>query len=257
VRDANTTIGGSGGGREFPETSWSLIANLSPGAGPGGDRARGLDELCRRYWKPIYCYVRQGFGKSNDDAKELTQAFFLWLVDGQTLSKYAPDRASFRFYLKGLLRNFVRNDLQAMRRLKRGGGEAPIALPDDDVRALDELLPDAKTTSPEEAFDRAWIGELIERAVARVREEAQEGGGDALDAVRFKVYEAYELGPPGSQPTYADVARQLSLSASDVRNHLFAVRERVRAEIRRELRETVASPEQLDDEWSAIFGERG
>lgn len=253
MRDPNTTIGGA---REFPETSWSLIANLVPGAGPAGDRASGLDELCRRYWKPIYCYVRQGFGKSNDDAKELTQAFFLWLVDGQILDKYAPDRASFRFYLKGLLRNFVRNDAQAVRRLKRGGGAAPVALPDDDVRALDDMLPDPKATSPEEAFDRAWVGELIERAVARVRTAAQDGG-DALDAVRFQVYEAYELGPPGSQPTYADVARGLSLSASDVRNHLFAVRERVRAEIRRELRETVASPEQLDGEWSAIFGERG
>ena len=251
MADPNTTIAG---GREFPETSWSLIANLAP-ARAGADRAAGLEELCRRYWKPIYCYVRQGFRKSNEDAKELTQAFFLWLVDGEVLGKYAPDRASFRHYLKGLLRNFVRNDAQALRRLKRGGGAKPVSLPDDDVRALDELLPDSKTASPEDAFDRAWTGELIERAIGRVRAAALEGG-DALDAVRFKVYEADELGPPGSQPTYAQVAATLSLSASDVRNHLFAVREQVRAEIRKELRETVASPEQLDSEWTAVFGER-
>lgn len=254
MSDPNTTIGG-GGGREFPETTWSLIANLVPGAKATVDRdpGAGLDELCRRYWKPIYCYVRQGFRKSNEDAKELTQAFFLWLVDGEVLTKYAADRASFRFYLKGLLRNFVRNDAQALRRLKRGGGARTLALPDDDVRALDEMLPDPKAASPEEAFDRAWVGELIERAVDRVRAAAA-GGGDSLEAVRFRVYEAYELGPPGAQPTYAQVAEALGLSASDVRNHLFAVRERVRAEIRRELRETVASPDQLDSEWAAVFG---
>lgn len=246
MKDPHTTIAGQ---RDFPETTWSLIANLAPA---GGDRAAGLDELCRRYWKPIYCYVRQGLGKSNEDAKELTQAFFLWLVDGQVLGKYAPDRASFRHYLKGLLRNYARNDAQALRRLKRGGAVKVVPLPDDDVRALDELLPDSKTASPEEAFDRAWTGDLIERAVRRVRDACQ---GDPLDRARFGAYEAYELGPPGAQPTYAQVGEALGLSASDVRNHLFAIRERVRAELRRELRETVASPEQLDGEWAAVFGE--
>ncbi len=253
MNDPNTTIGG---GREFPETTWSLIANLVPGAAATVDRdpAAGLDELCRRYWKPIYCYVRQGFRKTNEDAKEVTQAFFLWLVDGEVLTRYTPDRASFRFYLKGLLRNFVRNDAQALRRLKRGGGARAVSLPDDDVRALDELLPDPKTASPEEAFDRAWIGELIERAVERVRAAAADAAADSLEALRVRAYELYELGPPGSQPTYAQVAEQLGVSTSNVRNHLFAVRERVRAEIRRELRETVASPEQLDAEWAAVFG---
>lgn len=251
MADPNTTIAGA---REFPETSWSLIANLAPAAGAPADRAAGLDELCRRYWKPIYCYVRQGFGKSNEDGKELTQAFFLWLVDGEVLARYAPDRASFRHYLKGLLRNFVRNDAQALRRKKRGGGARPVSLPDDDVRALDELLPDPRAASPDEVFDRAWTGELIERAIGAVRAEALAAGG--LEALRFRAYEAYELGPPGAQPTYADVAAQLGVSAGDVRNHLFAVREQVRARIRRELRETVASPEQLEAEWAAVFGER-
>lgn len=252
MNDPNTTIGG---GREFPETTWSLIANLVPGAKATVDRdpGAGLDALCRRYWKPIYCYVRQGFRKSNEDAKELTQAFFLWLVDGEVLTRYVPAQASFRFYLKGLLRNFLRNDAQALRRLKRGGGALRVALPDDDVRALDELLPDPKATSPEEAFDRAWVGELIERAVERVRADAA-AQADSLDAVRFRAYELYELGPPGSQPTYAQVAERLGVSTSDVRNHLFAARERVRAEIRRELRETVSSPDQLDAEWAAVFG---
>ena len=49
------------------------------------------------------------------------------------------------------------------------------------------------------------------------------------------------------------VGEQLGLKASDVRNHLFAVRERLRTEIRGELRETVSNPDQLESEWKALF----
>jgi hypothetical protein len=44
------------------------------------------------------------------------------------------------------------------------------------------------------------------------------------------------------------------MSESDVRNYLFAVRERLRGEIRAELSQTVAAPGELEDEWRALFG---
>lgn len=250
ARDPLTTIGGAGGA-EFPETSWSIVAGVGKDADSGA-RHKGLGALAERYWKPIYCYLRRGMGKSNDDAKELTQAFFLWLTEASVLERYAPDRAAFRHYLKGLLRNFVKNENQAARRQKRGGGakQASLSMGDDDVAGLDAILEDPGA-GPDELFDRAWISDLLARAVESVRERARQDG----EALRLSIYDAYELAPPGAQPTYGSIASDLGCSTSDVRNHLFTMRERVREAIRAELRETTGDPAALEAEWRVVFGE--
>ena len=245
MADRDTEMGQ--GPRAFPETSWSLIAGIQ---GQGGDRDRGFQTLCERYWRAIYSYLRQGMGRGNEEAKELTQAFFTWLLEGEVLARYSAERASFRHYLKGLLRNFVSNEDQARRRQKRGGEVKHVALGggEQDLQRLEELLADEKGISPEEAFDLAWVHELLERAVELLKAEQQDGQG-----LRWRVYEAYELAPAGEQPTYASVAAALEVKPSDVRNHLFAARERLRTLVREELRATVADESQLEEEWQLVF----
>ena len=57
----------------FDTTRWSLVL-----AAGGGDRAAAqaaLASLCESYWYPLYAYVRRR-GRSPDDARDLTQAFF-------------------------------------------------------------------------------------------------------------------------------------------------------------------------------------
>lgn len=245
MHDPYTTMGEGG---QFPQTTWSMVANLQTDA----ERARGLEKLCERYWKPIYCYVRRRLRRTNEDAKDLTQGFFVWLVDGGVLERYDPDQATFRLYLKGLLRNYASNVNQAEGRLKRGGGVKHVALtlPDDEVQGLEAMLADPRAESPEDAFEQAWIEGLIERGLERTRQGLLEAGQE----LRLKIYEAYELAGPGEQPTYSSVAEELGIKVSDVRNHLFAARERLRSEIRQELRETVASSEQLEEEWKVVFG---
>jgi RNA polymerase sigma factor (sigma-70 family) len=233
------------GPQEFPQTTWGLVSKIRKGQ---DERQVALETLCTRYWRPIYCYVRRAWRKSNEDAKDVTQAFFLWLMDGEVLSKYATERSSFRFYLKGVLRNYMRNSEQALKRLKRGGDVKHLPLANE-LRDLADTIPDPSAESPEEAFDRAWVDELIERATERTQETLLEAGRE----LRCAVFRAYELAPPGAQPTYSGVAEQLGIKVSDVRNHLFAVRERLRTEIRNELRETVSSTEQLESEWHRLF----
>ena len=144
----------------------------------------------------------------------------------------------------------MRNSEQALRRVKRGGGVTHLPLVDE-LRDLSDVIPDETADSPEEAFDRAWVDQLIERASERTREFYLAND----QAIRFKAFEAYELAPGGVQATYSSVASALGLKVSDVRNHLFAVRERIRTEIRNELRETVSTSEQLETEWRELFCE--
>ena len=183
-----------------------------------------------------------GWGRSNEDAKDLTQAFFLWLVEEELVKRYEPGRAAFRTYLKSLLKHFVQDHDKAAHRLKRGGGLRMLG--------LDEAVPDSKSTDPEQAFDQAWLAELMGRAVDRVRERFRSSGREA----QVRVFEEYNLSPSGDRPTYAALAEKLGLKEGDVKNHLFAVREEIRKEIRDELSRMTAGPRELEEEWNAFFG---
>src|SRR5690349_13450428 len=96
---------GMGGAREaFPETAWSSILSRKP-----GDEARRerMERLVRGYWRPVYKYIRAGWSKSVEDAKDLTQEFFARIVSGDLVLAYEPGRGRFRQYLKGALQHFL------------------------------------------------------------------------------------------------------------------------------------------------------
>jgi RNA polymerase sigma-70 factor (ECF subfamily) len=241
----DTSLGGSQ--QEFSKTVGGMIQRACDPAPTV--RQEGLNDLCRRYWKPVYHHLRVGWAKSNDTAKDLTQAFFLWLVEGDALRRYEPQRASFRTFLKSLLRHFVQNQDEALSRLKRGGGVSLLPLEDPEA-PLDGLLADPGAVDPDDAFHKAWRSSVIARAVDRVRESLRSEGKQ----LKFRVFEAYDLGTQREQPTYASLAEQLGLPGSEVQHYLADVRERVRQEIRNELAETATSPAELEEEWNAFFG---
>jgi RNA polymerase sigma-70 factor (ECF subfamily) len=244
MKTQDTSLGGEQ--REFPQTLWDVLSRARDS--DAGTRREGLEELCRHYWKPVYRYVRVAWAKTNEDAKDLTQAFLLWLMEGDALQRYQPERASFRAYLKSLLKHFVQHQEDALRRLKRGGGVRILDL--DGALPLKELLADPSSADPEAIFDAAWRTTLVAGALARVRERLQSRGR----AIQFQVYEAYELLSPAERPTYADLARRFGIKEKDVDNHLLAVREELRADVRREMARLSGDPDDLEREWHALFG---
>jgi RNA polymerase sigma-70 factor (ECF subfamily) len=211
------------------------------------ERRDGMEKLCRRYWEPIFSYARAAWARTEEDARDLTQDFFTWLLETDVLARFEPSRGSFRHYMKGLLRNFSRNAAQAARALKRGGGKAVVSLDE----ALAPALADGRSSEAEAAFDRAWVAQVMKRALDRARERLATG----KRAKQWRVFEDYDLLPgEAERPTYAELARRHGLKESDVRNALYAIRERVREEVRCELRDTVADPRDLEDEWHHVVG---
>lgn len=243
-RGFDTSLGGAEGA--FPETTWSLVARLREA--DASARRPGIEKLSRRYWKPVYQTIRLGWGKHAEDAKDLTQAFFVWLFEGETLARYVPERGSFRGYLKGLLRRFLADEHKAANRLKRGGGVEIFPL-DDEVRSLEETIADPRVADPDAAFDRAWKKEILDAALAATRRHF----ADAEGRVRLRAFEEYDLAPADGRPTYGELAARLGVKETDVRNYLFAVRERLRAEVHTQLFETVADAAELQEEFSALF----
>jgi len=245
VKDPDTTVGEPGG--RFPETAGDLLSGLRECSGPAYQAA--LATLCGRYWKPVYTYVRAAWAKSNEDAKDLTQAYFLWLLEGNPLEKYDPQRGTFRGYLKGTLRSFVGHEERALAALKRGGAARLISL-DGALPTLEEVMPDPASADPEKSFEQVWMVELVKRAVERLRERYRSRGKE--DA--FRVYEDYVLAQASPRPTYQELARRYGLKEREVETHLETLRLEVRREIRSELAEIAPDPKSLDEEWNGLFG---
>lgn len=241
----DTSLGGDQ--RSFPETLSEMLIGIRD---PSPETRREvLKRLCVGYWKPIYGYFRVGWAKSNEDAKDLTQAFFSWLAERRCLESYQPGRAKFRTFLKSLLRHFLQHQDTAHGRLKRGGGATFVRL-DDPSAAFDRSLADPRAASPEEVFDREWLRELVRQSLQRVRHRLIAKGRETS----YRAFEAYDLRVKSDRPSYDRLARQLGLSVTDITNYLHAVRSELRKEIRERLREISASEEELEGEWNAFLG---
>jgi RNA polymerase sigma-70 factor (ECF subfamily) len=240
--DSPTSLGGPG--RSFPTTQGSWIADL----GSPRSYRRAIDLVCERYWKPIYWYVRFSGSRTNEEAKDLTQAFLLWLLEDEPLRDYAPEKGRFRPFLKIILKRFLGHEEEARRRLKRGGGVRVLAL--DDPSFADVGVPDPNSADPEKAFDRHWAMEVARGAIDRVRQRLHRQG----KGLKFDIYSAIDLCPADRVPTYQELAARTGVGEHDVRNHLRDVRALIREEIRGDLAETVDRPEDLEAEWHELFG---
>jgi RNA polymerase sigma-70 factor (ECF subfamily) len=239
----DTSLGGARA--DFPETVLDVVrkaCDVSPDV-----QRLGLGELCRSYWKPAYHYFRVAWAKSNEDAKDLTQAFFLRLAEPDVLKKYDPRKASFRTFFKSLLRHFVQHHDEALGRLKRGGGRAIVPL---EAAVPDEgSLPDPRAEDPEKAFETEWRKALIDAAVERVRTRLLADP----KSTKFRVFEEYYLSESPERPTYEALGRRHGLSADVVQHHLSDVRSEIRREIRALLAGTAAGPGDLEEEWNAFL----
>lgn len=222
----------------LPETTVGFTEELR-----GDDTAyrHGLETLSHRYWRPVYLYARRTWAKTNDESKDLAQAFFLWLLEADALRSFDPVKGRFRSFLKLVLGQFITRREEATRALKRGGGVRLLSF-EGALPELTDLLIDPASATPEEIFDRAWRNEIVNHAFARVRECHQ-------GTMAFRIYQDYDLA--AESPTYQDLASRYGISEGEVKRHLVSLREEVRSAIRAELH-------QLDGdhqaEWNELFG---
>ena len=80
-----------------------------------------LVSLCENYWYPLYAYLRRR-GNPADRAKDLTQEFFIRLLEGRYLDRADPEKGRFRAFILTSLKFFVADEADRERAHKRGGG---------------------------------------------------------------------------------------------------------------------------------------
>ena len=201
--------------------------------------AAALERLCRTYWRPIYAWLRRS-GHAPADAEDLTQGFLASLIARQSLQTADPARGRFRSFLLGALTNFVHDQRDKARAQKRGGDLTFIPL--EDAEALESVGMDHAAESPGSVFDRQFAEALFARARQRLRDECHARGKLAL-------YEA--LGPEAPAGPHSGLEHRgeaLGLTAQAARNVAHRLRLRYRDFIEAEIRDIVASAEEVTDE---------
>ena len=233
-RTMNTSLPGR---RDFPTTRWTLV--LAAGDPARQEHRAALVSLCEGYWYPLYAFVRRR-GYSADEAKDLTQEFFVRLLEGRYLDRVDPEKGRFRSFLLSSLKFFLADDMDRNRAQKRGGG---VPLPFE-VSLGEDLYrrEPAHEDTPERIFERRWAHSVLDIVVARLRDEFVQHG--RLD--HFNKLKLFLVGQ--AEVPYSVLARELDTSEGALKVAIHRLRKRYRELIRLEIAETVTDPSDVESE---------
>lgn len=233
-----------GGSPEFLQTRWSLVRRVSDPASPAAREA--LETLCRTYWFPIYAFVRRQ-GHSPPDAQDLTQAFFVRLLETHSIMRADPRLGRFRSFLLGALKHFLADVQRRQDAWKRGGGVEFISI--DEVQAEERYcLEPIDERTPDKVFEQRWTLSVLEAAMARLRTEFRCAGKHR----QFDVLKPF-LSSEGSEASYARVGAELQSSAKTVAVAVHRMRLRFRYLVRSVIADTVSTPDEIEEEYRSLF----
>jgi RNA polymerase sigma-70 factor (ECF subfamily) len=186
-------------------------------------------------------------GNDPDGAQDLTQSFFTHILERNTLSVADPERGRFRAFLKVAFKHHVANEHRRQRAERRGGGSEPLRLDVEQAESRYRLEPVAVST-PEVEFERHWAGVLLARALERLEEEMR----DNQKSEKYRLLEPYLTGCPTGE-TYAQIAKTLGSTDGAVKMAIHRMRRRWGEILRDEISQTVADPQQVEDELRHLF----
>ncbi|MFP2932249.1 RNA polymerase sigma factor [Pyxidicoccus sp. 3LG] len=222
--------------RRFATTRWSMVIAAGESATPEARKA--LAELCELYWHPIHAFVqRQGF--TPEKAADLTQAFFVRLLEKNALSVADPTRGRFRSWLLASVTHFLANAWDREQALKAGGGHVHVPLHDSTGQALQTPEPGP---TPDRAFEKRWAERLLEHVLSLLREEyVLAGRGPLFDQLKRTL-----TGDDGA--AHARIAEAQGMTPGAVKVAAFRFRKRYQELLRLEVSHTVEKPEDVQDE---------
>jgi RNA polymerase sigma factor (sigma-70 family) len=248
--NVNTHVGnGRGQGDLFPSTHWSVVLAAGRSQAEPAIAQAALEELCQIYWAPLYSFVRSR-GYSVHDAQDLTQSFFAYLLEHKIYARVDRQKGKFRSFLLASLKNFLAHAADRERTLQRGGGQDFLPLNEEQAKEAESVFQTHRTASSEDRlFDRSWADALIiaglERLSANYKGESKEKLFNEL-----RIFVAGGADPP---PTYAELADRLGIAQSTLRSHVTRLRARYREALRAEVRRTVDTETQVNEELHELL----
>jgi RNA polymerase sigma-70 factor (ECF subfamily) len=224
---------------QFATTHWSVVLAAGDSASPGSREA--LEKLCRTYWFPLYAFARRT-GRLPEDAEDLVQGFFAYLLEKHLVSKARQEAGRVRSFLFASFKHYLSQENKRDHAQKRGGGQVIVSL---DAQMAEEWLGAEVSTelSPDVLYERHWATAVIREALELLKQEYETEGKSDL----FEALSPYLQGERG-QPSHAALGQRLGISESAARSSVFRLRRRSRELLRAVVAHTVADPWEVDEE---------
>jgi RNA polymerase sigma factor (sigma-70 family) len=228
----------------FATTRWSVV--LAAGSPSSSHHEQALGTLCEAYWFPLYAYLRRR-GYDTHRAEDAIQAFFAMLLEKNGLHRAKQDRGRFRSFLLASLKNLLADQWDRAQAQKRGGQIKTLSL---DVATAETryTYEPADRLSPEKLFEKSWALTVLRQAMDQLKtESATEGRMQLFDHLK-----SYLTGDKNSV-SYKSMAGTLDITEGAVKAAVHRLRRRYRELVRREISQTVATEEQLEEEIRDLF----
>jgi RNA polymerase sigma factor (sigma-70 family) len=238
------TADGQGRSDVFPSTHWSVVFAAGRSETEPQMAGAALAELCRAYWAPLYAFVRSR-GHTVHDAQDLTQSFFAYVLEHKVYTRANRQKGRFRSFLLASLKNFLADAADRERTLKRGGAQIFLPLHEEQAQEAESLFQTHSGMSNEDRlFDRSWAEALVAAAFERLSADYKREGKEQL----FQELRIFIAGGAEPVPAYAELTDRLAITESTLRSHVTRLRARYREALRIEVRRTVDSEKQVDQE---------
>jgi RNA polymerase sigma factor (sigma-70 family) len=228
------------GSSQFPTTRWTLV--VAAGDPQRKDARSALASLCENYWYPLYAYLRRR-GCAPDQAQDLTQEFFMRVLEGRYLDRADPEKGRFRSFILTSLKFFAADEQDRQRAQKRGGGTV-VSFDFSSGESGEERYqrePGHEET-PDRIFERRWALSMLERVMEKLRDEFVQHG----QPENFERMKVFLLGQ--SEAPCAALARDMNTSEGALKVAIHRLRKRYRELFRQEIADTVADPAEVESE---------
>jgi RNA polymerase sigma factor (sigma-70 family) len=229
----------------FTTTRWSVVLSCADGRATTQTARDALSQLCQIYWRPIFAFVCRS-GYSVPDAQDLTQDFFVMLLEGHILERADPNRGRFRSLLLKALSNFL-SDARDRKRARKRGGDVQFIAWDEWMAELPSQFSvsarESESWPAEKVFDVRWAATVVERALSRLGEECEQHG-------RRRIFDVLSrcLAAEREDVSYANFANTLGVPQTSVKRLVHQLRKRYRTILREEVADTIENPDDLEDE---------
>ena len=234
------------GGASFQTTHWTLVWQAARNESTESVQ-QALSVFCQVYWPPLYAFLRHR-RYSSTDAKDLVQAFFAHLLTQNTLSRADQAKGRLRTFLLRSLQNFLINEHDRARALKRGG--------ESEILSFDQYLPEAEAAMSGTAhlddvscYDLTWASNIVTRSWQDLHEAfAAEGKSKLLEELK-----PFVAGGMTTPPNQEDVAARLGVPIATLRTWISRLRRQYRDSLRTEVARTVSDPVDVDEELRYLY----
>lgn len=233
------------GAVQFANTHWTVVLQAANANHPT-EAKQALEELCGAYWFPLYAFIRRQ-GHNPHDAQDLTQGFFERLLEKDYLNRVDRTKGKFRSFLLASLKHFLANEWDKAKAQKRGGGQIHIPIDGEATETHCGFEP-SESISADKIYEQRWAIALLERVMARLRQEYVKAGKlDLFDKLKVTLTEGR------GAIAYVTLGEGLKMSEGAVKVTVHRLRQRYRELLRAEIAQTVATPEEVEDELRSLF----